>query len=84
VGSADLIQDGANGFVVKACDTEAIMERLERLYRNPGMRGEMGAKARASVSRRTWTDYAEDVMGTFRSLLAQPGGSAANLTHLCS
>jgi glycosyltransferase involved in cell wall biosynthesis len=84
VGSADLIQDGASGFVVPACDTEAIMERIERLYRDPVMRAEMGMRAKAAVSRRTWTDYSEEVMGVFRSLLAPPAANSAKLAQSCS
>ena len=34
-GSADVVQDGVNGFVVPVCDATAIMEKLEYLYRSP-------------------------------------------------
>ena len=46
-GSADAVQEGVTGFVVPACDTQALMEKIELLYRHPKLRDEMGLHARS-------------------------------------
>jgi glycosyltransferase involved in cell wall biosynthesis len=69
-GSADAVQDGINGFVVPACDPQAIGEKLEWLYRNPALRQEMGRQAQASVQNRTWEVYGRQNRQVFESVLA--------------
>jgi glycosyltransferase involved in cell wall biosynthesis len=68
-GSADVVQDGVNGFVVPACGSQAIMEKLELLYKNPELRDEMGRQAQASVQQRTWETYGQQINDVFGSLL---------------
>ena len=68
-GSADAVQDGVNGFVVPACDVQAIMEKLEYLYKNPELRQEMGRQACASVQQRTHEEYGRQIKEVFETLL---------------
>ena len=68
-GSADVVQDGVNGFVVPVCDSAAIMEKLEHLYLSPNTCQEMGARNRALILDRTWTDYGEDVTKFFETIV---------------
>jgi glycosyltransferase involved in cell wall biosynthesis len=49
-GAPDVIQDGVDGFVVPAGDSEALADRLHRLQKDPGLRLEMGRAARARVA----------------------------------
>ncbi len=72
-GSADAVQEGINGFVVPACDTGAIMEKLEFLYRNPEARERMGRQARSSVRNRTWDTYGMENKSVFEALLSRRG-----------
>lgn len=71
-GSADVVQEGISGFVVPACDTQALKEKIELLYRNPELRQEMGrqAQTQALVTQRTWEEYGRQMQTIFVSLLA--------------
>ena len=68
-GSADAVFDGVNGFVVSACDAQALMEKLKFLYMNPEMRQEMGRRAKTSVQQRTWEVYGQQMCQVFEKLL---------------
>jgi glycosyltransferase involved in cell wall biosynthesis len=68
-GSADVVRDGVNGFVVPVCDAGAIMEKLEYLYLSPEACREMGARNRALILDRNWTNYTDDIMQFFSGLL---------------
>lgn len=68
-GSADAVCDGVNGFVVPACDPEALMEKLEYLYSSPHARIMMGENNRAHTSSRTWAHYGQEIMQVFSDVL---------------
>lgn len=68
-GSADAVQDGVNGFVVPACDTQALMEKIEFLYRHPDLCWEMGQQAQRQVKDRTWESYGHEICQVFSSVL---------------
>ncbi len=57
---ADLVEDGVNGFIVPARDTEALREKLDLLLSDEALRLRMGAAAATSATSRTWTDYGDD------------------------
>ena len=59
-GSAEMVREGENGFVVPARDVDALSERIETLLRDGALRRRMGAAARATAERRTWTAYGEE------------------------
>jgi glycosyltransferase involved in cell wall biosynthesis len=50
-GAAELIRDGDNGFLYPVGDLPRLVERLAQLA-EPGLRGRMGAAARAAVAER--------------------------------
>jgi sulfoquinovosyltransferase len=52
-GIPDLIKDGVDGFLVEPTDTEAYVDRLEKL-RDTKFRAEMGNKARKEAERWSW------------------------------
>jgi phosphatidylinositol alpha 1,6-mannosyltransferase len=68
-GSADAVREGVTGFVVPACDTQAIVEKLELLYKHPELRDEMGRQAQLSVQPRTWETYGRQIKNVFEALL---------------
>jgi glycosyltransferase involved in cell wall biosynthesis len=43
-GSADLVEDGVNGFVVPARSVEQLQKRLEQLYKDPALARSMGER----------------------------------------
>jgi glycosyltransferase involved in cell wall biosynthesis len=57
-GPGDVVRDGVDGYVVPCGDSDAIAERLERLYRDRDLRLEMGRNARESAKRWSWNRYA--------------------------
>ena len=67
-GSADVVQDGVNGFVVPVCDPTAIMERLEYLYRSPERCREMERET-ALLFKPDMDEYGEEVTKFFETML---------------
>lgn len=61
-GPAGIVRDGVEGFVIPERSDEAVAERLELLYREPGLRLEMGRRAAARALDFGWPAYAAGVM----------------------
>lgn len=72
-GSAEVVQDGINGFVVAARDVDALASRLALLLGDAALRRRMGAAARATAASRTWQTYGDDRHDRiYAPLLGQP------------
>ncbi len=70
-GVRDVLEDGVSGFVVRAGDTHAMAERLERLARDPDLRRRMGEAGSAKVhDRYAVSRLVNDVDELYRRLLA--------------
>lgn len=59
-GSAEVVRDGVNGFVVPARDASALAALLDDLLSDPARRTRMGANARATAEARTWDTYGDE------------------------
>lgn len=58
-GSADIVEDGKNGFVVESCSAESLQQAIEVLWRDEGMRTAFGEHSLwLSCRKNTWKDYA--------------------------
>lgn len=69
VGSAQLIEDGVNGYLVPIRDPEAVADRLRRLRDDPERRRAMGLAARATAeSGLGWSDYGERAAAAYRRI----------------
>ncbi len=53
-GPAELIEHGVNGLITKAHDANAFADAIEMLVNDPGLRADMGLRARESVVARSW------------------------------
>jgi glycosyltransferase involved in cell wall biosynthesis len=80
-GSAEVVRDGDNGFVVPARDAATLAERLDILLKNPAIRRGMGAEARATAEGRTWETYGQErqalIYGPLLSGSTVPGDAHA-------
>jgi glycosyltransferase involved in cell wall biosynthesis len=65
----DLIADGVEGYIVPIRSAAAIVERLERLRREPELRQAMGARARARAAEFTWESYERRLAAGVRAAL---------------
>jgi glycosyltransferase involved in cell wall biosynthesis len=73
-GVPDVVDDGVDGFLVPPGDVDAIVDRLEELARDPGLRARMGAAgAERVVPRYAVSRLVDDVDELYRELLAQKG-----------
>ncbi len=71
VGTAgDLVVDGENGLIFPVGDTGILSDRMRRLLDSPGLRQDMGVRARERVSE--WS-YRKGVEEIFRALRSLPG-----------
>lgn len=58
-GSADIVENGKNGFVVEPCSAESLQHAIEVLWRNEDMRTAFGEHSLwLSRCKNTWKDYA--------------------------
>jgi glycosyltransferase involved in cell wall biosynthesis len=69
-GSADMVEEGGNGYVVPRRSVEAIQEKLEELYRSPDLVRALGKKSHELSKRRySWLDYAAALASHHKQLL---------------
>ncbi len=59
-GSAEVVREGENGYVVPARDITALSERIGTLLGDASLRRRMGAAARETAAARTWQTYGEE------------------------
>ena len=77
-GAADLFTDGAEGFIVAPRDPAAIVEKLQLLADDPGMRRQMSEKALQRVaSLGGWDTYGDRMFAVLSELV---GASASSCT----
>ncbi len=70
-GAEDLFDDGEEGFIVPARDSDALAMRLQQLVDDPGLRRRMGERSLARVRHAGgWAEYGQQAVATYRSLLA--------------
>jgi alpha-maltose-1-phosphate synthase len=55
--SGSAARDGKEGFIVPIRDIDALMDRIERLYRDKALRAAMAQAARQRASEFTWAHY---------------------------
>jgi glycosyltransferase involved in cell wall biosynthesis len=78
-GPADLVRDGVEGYVIPERDDEAVTDRLDRLYRQPELRAEMGRRAALRAREFGWDAYARRVSDVLRSLGVEAPAPARRL-----
>jgi len=59
----DIIRHGAEGYLVRAGDTEDLQRALERCLHDPVSLAEMGTRARIQAAQFTWRVYRERLIG---------------------
>jgi glycosyltransferase involved in cell wall biosynthesis len=59
-GSAEVVRDGENGFVVSARDITALSERIASLLADAPLRQRMGEAARRTAAVRSWQSYGDE------------------------
>jgi starch synthase len=68
--TGSVVRDGIDGFLVPPRDVDALMAKIEELYRDPERRRTMGSNARARAEEFTWTAYRERLLAFFAGLAA--------------
>ncbi|MFM2152472.1 MAG: D-inositol 3-phosphate glycosyltransferase [Pseudomonadota bacterium] len=66
-GAEDVLVDGEDGFVVPSADVDALAQRVERLYRDAGLRRHFAERSLARARGWTWDDYGERISGLYRA-----------------
>jgi glycosyltransferase involved in cell wall biosynthesis len=73
-GVPDVVEDGTDGLLVPVGDVSAMVDALERLARDAGLRARMGEAGRARVAPRYRVErLVDDVDALYRDLLANAG-----------
>jgi glycosyltransferase involved in cell wall biosynthesis len=75
-GIPDLVQDGTNGMLVDAGDTDGLVEALVRVLTDRELAERLGAGAHASVG--LWTISPEEFAGRLRALVERIAGLGAD------
>lgn len=68
-GSKDVLEDGANGFVVPIRSPDAIAEKLQWLHDHPVECGAMGAAARRQAEKYPWERHGADLVALYEGML---------------
>lgn len=69
-GSSDIVEDGGNGYVVEARSSDALADRIQRLYDAPELRAAMSARSLAlSTTGNTWTRYVDALIAAYEGML---------------
>lgn len=71
-GAVDLIEDGANGFLVPPRDVPAYADAIERLIRDPALAAAQGAAGHARAQALVWDKVNRSVLDSYSELLARP------------
>jgi glycosyltransferase involved in cell wall biosynthesis len=70
-GSADMVEEGGNGWVVPPRSIDALQEKLDVLYRDESLRRTMGNRSRElSALKYRWSDYASQLAAHHKKLVA--------------
>lgn len=83
-GPADIVRDGIDGFVIPERDENAICDRLERLYRDPGLRVEMGRQAALRAREFAWSAYTTRACQVLSELTGNAATATANARPACA
>jgi glycosyltransferase involved in cell wall biosynthesis len=68
--AGSVITDGADGLIIPVDDPDALAEQLLRLYEQPELRRELGARARETIlARYTWAHYRTRVRALYVAIL---------------
>jgi len=70
-GPLDLVAPGLNGLLYSAEDDSALRAAVAALAGDPDQRRWMGTAARVGVERRTWQLLGDELIGHYRSVIAQ-------------
>lgn len=73
--TGSVVRDGVDGFLVPPRDVDALMAKIELLYRDRGRRDEMARNARARAEQFTWGAYRERLAGLFDTFGADRSSS---------
>ena len=73
VGAKEIVRDGMDGFISPHRDVQALMEKIEALYRDPERLREMGSLASARAKEFSWDLYGERMFKEYRAIAAQAG-----------
>lgn len=68
--TGSVVRDGVDGFLVAPRDVEALMAKIELLYRDPERRAAMAANARTRAEDFTWAAYRRRLAATFDDLVS--------------
>jgi glycosyltransferase involved in cell wall biosynthesis len=63
-----VVRDGKDGFIVPIRDVKTIVDRLDLLARNPGLRSQLGASARARAAEFTIERYGQRLIAALEVL----------------
>jgi glycosyltransferase involved in cell wall biosynthesis len=72
-GSAELVRDGWNGYLVAPGDVPALADRLVAILTEDGLRDELGAHGRETAARFTLARMVEETLAVYRAVLSRGG-----------
>ena len=67
----DLVTEGVNGFLINACDEEALIDKIQWCMDNQDKLSVMGAKAIETARQYTWKRYEKGIANTVCEILKQ-------------
>lgn len=69
-GAAEIVDNGVNGFIIPACDVDALKEKILMLYIHPQQRDAMAARSLAArADRLSWSRYGDKIVELYEKAL---------------
>jgi len=68
--AGSVARDGEDGFLIPPRDSEALQEKLLKLYEDPGMRETMGRNARKRAEIFTWDAHRKELLAVYEAAYA--------------
>jgi D-inositol-3-phosphate glycosyltransferase len=75
-GLAFLVQDGITGYVVPGGDAETLAKTLEKLMKDPELRGRLGQQAAEYAKFYSWDKIATRIKSVYEEMLENKGNCA--------
>lgn len=68
-GVSDLIEDGKNGFIISAADSNSICEKINHLDSNRELLSEMSKSASEAAKQAIWDNYRQNIESAINTIL---------------
>jgi glycosyltransferase involved in cell wall biosynthesis len=68
-GANEIIQNNEHGFLVPACDAQALAEKILYCYQNPDLCAQMGLSGQKHILNFSWDNYGNKIFDIYQNIV---------------